>query len=96
MVIMREIQTIRRAQQKWIFFLGNNLICWVSKKQNIVALSSCEAKYVTATIAACQGIWQARLIGELMNKKIISMTLMVNNKSAGALSKNNLLNLVYF
>ena len=70
------------------FFLGNNLICWASQKQKIVALSSCEAEYVAVTTAACQGIWLARLIGELMNKEMISMTLMVDNKSAIALSKN--------
>ena len=53
-----------------------------------MALSSCEAEYVAATTAACQGIWLARLIGKLMNKEMISMTLMVDNKSAIALSKN--------
>ena len=53
-----------------------------------MALSSCEAKYVVATTAACQGIWSTRLIRELMNKEMISMTLMVGNKSAIALSKN--------
>ena len=54
----------------------------------IVALSSCEAEYVAATTTTCQGIWLARLIGELMNEEMISMTLMVDNKSAIALSKN--------
>ena len=66
----------------------DNLICWASQKQKIVALSSCEAEYVAATTATCQGIWLARLIRELMNKEMISMTLMVDNKSAIALSKN--------
>ena len=78
----------RKSTTGMAFFLGNNLICWASQKQKIVALSSCEAEYVAATTAACQGIWLARLIGELMNKEMISMTLMVNNKSAIALSKN--------
>ena len=78
----------RKSTTGMAFFLGNNLICWASQKQKIVALSSCEAEYVAATTAACQGIWLARLIGELMNKEMISMTLMVDNKSAIALSKN--------
>ena len=78
----------RKSTTGMAFFLGNNLICWASQKQKILALSSCEAEYVAATTAACQGIWLARLIGELMNKEMISMTLMVDNKSAIALSKN--------
>ena len=53
-----------------------------------MALSSCKVEYVAATITACQGIWLAKLIGELMNEEMISMTLMVDNKSAIALSKN--------
>ena len=68
---------------KWVYKIKRN-----SQKQKIVALSSCQAEYVAATTATCQGIWLARLIGELMNKEMISMTLMVDNKSAIALSKN--------
>ena len=78
----------RKSTTGMAFFIGNNLICWASQKQKIVALSSCEAEYVAATTTTCQGIWLARLIGELMNKEMISMTLMVDNKSAIALSKN--------
>ena len=66
----------RKSTTGMAFFLGKNLICWASQKQKIIALSSCEAEYVAATTAACQGIWLARLIGELMNKEMISMTLM--------------------
>uniref|UniRef100_A0A0A8YEE6 Uncharacterized protein n=1 Tax=Arundo donax TaxID=35708 RepID=A0A0A8YEE6_ARUDO len=35
-------------------------------KQRVVALSSCEAEYVAATFAACQGVWLARLLGVLI------------------------------
>ena len=72
-------------------FLGNNLICWASEKQKIMALSSCEAKYVAATTAACQGLWLATLIGELINEEMISVMLMVDNKSAIAIQR-----IIYF
>ena len=52
----------RKSTTGMAFFLGNNLICWASQKQKIVALSSCEDEYVAATAEACQGIWLARLI----------------------------------
>jgi hypothetical protein len=48
-----------------MFFLGNNLVSWQSQKQRVVALSSCESEYVSATTTTCQGIWLARLLSEI-------------------------------
>jgi hypothetical protein len=46
-----------------VFFLGTSLICWHSLKQRVVAMSSCEAKYVVATSAATQGFgWLGYLL----------------------------------
>ncbi|XP_074323726.1 secreted RxLR effector protein 161-like [Apium graveolens] len=39
------------------FYLDDSLITWISQKQRCVALSSCEAEFMAATAAACQGIW---------------------------------------
>ena len=54
----------------------------------MVAISSCEAEYIAATTAACQGIWLARLLGELLNQDAEKPKLLVDNKSAISLSKN--------
>jgi hypothetical protein len=54
----------------------------------VVAQSSCEAEYVAATTAATQGIWLARLLGELQGRKPETVELMVDSKSALALAKN--------
>ena len=78
----------RKSVTRMTFFLENNLIYWASQKQKIVALSSCEPDYVTTITTSCQGIWLARLIGDLINEDEISMMLMVDNKSAIALSTN--------
>ena len=45
---------------------------------------------LAATTTTCQEIWLARLIGELMNEEMISMTLIVDNKLVIALSKTHL------
>ena len=37
-----------------MFFLGGCLVCWQSTKQNVMALSSCEAEYIAAASAATQ------------------------------------------
>ena len=61
---------------------------WVSQKQKVVALSSCEAEYIASANAACQGIWLSRLLGELLGIQTPKVRLLVDNKSAIALSKN--------
>jgi len=71
-----------------VYFLGNNLVTWSSQKQKIVALSSCEAEYVAAAAAACQGVWLSRLLGDMLGIKEMSVKLLMDNKSAIALSKN--------
>jgi hypothetical protein len=53
-----------------------------------VALSSCEAEYIAAASAACQGIWLARLLGDLRGVAAEVVELRVDNQSALALMKN--------
>ena len=54
----------------------------------MVALSSCEAEYIAATTAACQGIWLAWLQAELQDKKPGIINLNIDSQSAIQLSKN--------
>ena len=68
--------------------MGMNLVTWVSQKQRVVALSSCEAEYIASANAACQGIWLSRLLGELLGIQALKVSLLVDNKSVIALSKN--------
>jgi hypothetical protein len=71
-----------------IFFLGDSPVSWQSQKQKVVALSSCEAEYIAATTAACQGVWLARLLGDLIGEGTKTAMLKVDNKSAISLMKN--------
>ena len=78
----------RKSTTCVVCFLGNSLVTWASQKQKIVALSSCQDKYVAAAAAACQGVWLSRLIGDLMGTKEAPVKLLMDNMSAIALSKN--------
>jgi hypothetical protein len=78
----------RKSTSGSVFLLGNSLVTWVSQKQRVVALSSCEAEYIASANAACQGIWLSRLLGELLGIQAPKVKLLVDNKSAIALSKN--------
>jgi hypothetical protein len=53
-----------------------------------VAQSSCEAEYIAAATAACQGVWLRRLLGDLINKEKERVVLNIDNKSAISLCKN--------
>ena len=78
----------RKSTSGNVFSLGNNLVTWSSQKQKIVTLSSCEAEYVAAAVAACQGVWLSRLISEMLGRPQAKFKLFVDNQAAIALSKN--------
>ena len=61
---------------------------WASQKQKVVALSSCEAEYITAALGACQGVWLSRLIAELVGGEAQKFRLLIDNQSAIELAKN--------
>jgi hypothetical protein len=54
----------------------------------VVALSSCEAKYIATTTAATQVLWLSRMLVELLGRKVDVVELKVDSKSALALAKN--------
>jgi hypothetical protein len=78
----------RKSTSGVLFFLGGNIITWQSQKQKVVALSSCEAEYIAATAAACQGVWLARLLAELQGRKPSAINLRIDSQAAIQLSKN--------
>ena len=74
-----------------LVFLGPASISWLSLKQKMVALSTCEAEYVAAATATCQVVWLRRLLGELTGVEAHPPALMVDNQPAIALAKNPVL-----
>jgi Reverse transcriptase (RNA-dependent DNA polymerase) len=78
----------RKSTTGVIFFLGDNPISWFSRKQKVVALSSCEAEYIAASAAACQGVWLEALRAELMEQSSQKIMLRIDNQSAISLCKN--------
>jgi hypothetical protein len=78
----------RKSTSGVVFFLGGSIVTWTSQKQKIVALSSCEAEYIAASTAACQATWLSKLLGEIQGREPSIVKLLIDNKSAIALSKN--------
>jgi hypothetical protein len=78
----------RKSTSGMLFCLGSSPITWNSGKQKVVALSSCEAEYIAAAYGACQGVWLARLLKDLIGGKPGAPILRVDNKSAIDLARN--------
>ncbi len=55
----------RRSLGAYVFLLYGGPVSWTSKRQQSIALSSCEAEYMAQTQAAKEAIWLTRLLSEL-------------------------------
>ena len=71
-----------------MFYFDQSPITWCSQKQEIVALSSCEAEFMAATEAAKQAIWLQELLSEIVGGDCKKVIIRVDNKSAISLTKN--------
>jgi hypothetical protein len=78
----------RRSTAGYIFFINNAPISWCSKKEQVVALSSCEAEYIAASMCATQATWLKTLIEEVTSVDSEAVTIKVDNVSAINLAKN--------
>ena len=70
-----------------VFLLSGSPISWSSKKQTVVALSTCEDEYIAACAAAYQALWLSSLLEELKVFTGETVDLLVDNKSAIYLAK---------
>ncbi|XP_047155510.1 uncharacterized mitochondrial protein AtMg00810-like [Vigna umbellata] len=78
----------RKSTFGYIFMLNDALISWCSKKQPVVALSSCEAEYIAGRFATCQGVWIKELMEELKMPLEKPIQLKIDNVSIINLAKN--------
>jgi hypothetical protein len=78
-----------KSTTRTMFFLGDCLVNWQSLKQKVVALSSCEAKYIATTNTTTQALWLSRMLAELLRREVDVVELKVDSKSALALAKNH-------
>ncbi|CAJ2640870.1 unnamed protein product [Trifolium pratense] len=78
----------QKSTSGFVFYIVNTAFTWMSKKQLIVTLSTCEAEYVAATSCVCHAIWLRNLLKELSLPQKEPTKIFVDNKSAIALAKN--------
>ncbi|MCO5566647.1 hypothetical protein L7F22_020324 [Adiantum nelumboides] len=54
----------RKSTSGYVFTLAGGAVSWCSRLQKIVALSTTEAEYISATEASKEAIWLARLCSD--------------------------------
>lgn len=64
----------------YVFMIGKTPISRCSKKQGVVALSSCEAEYIVASMVACQALWLETLLEELNLRESKPIKLLVDKQ----------------
>ena len=77
----------RKNTSRGCFYVGNNLVSWMSKKQNSISLSTAEAEYIAASSYCTQLLWMQKL---LYDYGICQehLTIYCDNTSAINISKN--------
>ena len=80
----------RKSTSGWLFCLGGGPISWSSKRQLVVALSSCKAEYIALNEAGKEAVWLQRILKELgLIKYLLSPTLIYeDNQGTIALAEN--------
>ncbi|CAM8956645.1 unnamed protein product [Rhodiola kirilowii] len=59
----------RKSTSGYAFYLGDGVVSWSSKKQQVVALSTAEAEYIAVTTAAYQAVWLRLILEDLKHKQ---------------------------
>eukprot|EP00253_Pinus_taeda_P034137 PITA_34137 len=77
----------RRSTSGCVFTLAGAAISWMSKLQNIVALSTTEAEYIDASHACKEAVWLKGLLGEF-GRLHDNIRLLCDSQSAIHLAKN--------
>ena len=79
----------RYSTTGWLFSVGQATISWASKRQQSVALSSCEAEIMAASEAAKEGVYLRRFAAELDATLVNGPTVIqADNKAAIDLAYN--------
>ena len=77
----------RKSTSGGCFYIGNNLVSWMSKKQNSISLSTVEVEYIAAGSCCTQLLWMQKLLLDYGIRQE-HLTIYYDNTSAINISKN--------
>ena len=77
----------RKSTTGGCFYVGANLVAWVSKKQNFVSLSTAEAEYIATGSCCSHFLWMKKLLSDYGITQD-TMVVYYDNSSAIDIRKN--------
>lgn len=77
-----------RITTRGCFSLGSLMVSWMSRKQEIVSLSSIEAEYVAACEVSQEAAWLRKLLSNLFARLLASTAIHCDNTSCIRLSED--------
>lgn len=77
-----------KSTSGFCFNFGSGIFTWSSKKQEIVAQSTAEAEFISATTAVNHALWLRKILSDLHLEQKASTEVMVDNQAAIAISNN--------
>ena len=77
----------KKSTTEGCFYVGTNLVAWMSKKQNSVSLSTVEAGYIVAGSCCSQILWMKKILGDYGLSQE-TMVVYCDNSNAIDISKN--------
>ncbi|KAL4378176.1 hypothetical protein GQ457_02G021320 [Hibiscus cannabinus] len=78
----------RRSTTGYVLILGSGAISWCSKRQPTLSLSTTEAEYRAAAMAAQESTWLLQLLEDLRQQVEFSVTIYCDNLSVICLAEN--------
>ena len=79
----------RKSTLEGCFYMGNNLVSWMSKKQNSISLSTKEAEYIVVGSCCTQLLWMQKLLHDYDICQE-HLTIYCDNTNAINISKNSI------
>ena len=80
--------TDRKSTSGGVFSIGSIAVSWYSRKERFVALSSVEAEYMAASLAACEAIWMRKILVGLFGFHLEPTVIYCDKQSCIKLSDN--------
>jgi hypothetical protein len=71
----------RKSTYGGCFTLGSAMVSWCSRKQNFVALSTVEAKYIALCVVVHEAVWLHKILANLFGHEMDSTVIHCDNQS---------------
>ena len=71
----------RKSNTGYLFHFNGGLICWTSKKQSLVTLSTAEAEYVALCEACKEVVWLRNMLKDLGEEQTVATMIFEDNQS---------------